>query len=284
DDFSTKAKNLNNDRSDNALSPSVALVWQTTDQLNLTLRYDEAFRAPTAEELYTTGTHFCITSTSCNTFIPNADLKPEESQNIEFIADFNTQNLFTPQDYFGINAALFYNNIDNFIEQTVDSPVFSSLPFPPFFSVDAGNTTYNNVDEAQLKGFELKFNYGLNDFNAALSYGQTRGEDKQTGEKLSGIPADKWVLDLSQRFINRSVKTGLKVSHIETQNRTPSEDSRDYDHYTLTDIYATWQPAAISDLKLDISVNNLFDQYYRVAFQELYMPGRDVRLAVRYQF
>lgn len=284
DYFSTEAKKLDNDRSDNAFSPSLALVWQTTDNLNLTLRYDEAFRAPTAEELYTTGTHFCITATACNTFIPNADLKPEESQNIEFIADFNTQNIFTQQDRFGIKAALFYNNIDNFIEQKVDNPVFSSLPFPPFFSVDAGNTTYNNVDKAQLKGFELTFNYGLNDFNAALSYGQTRGEDKQTGEPLSGIPADKWVLDLSQRFINRSVKTGLRISHIETQNRTPSDDSRDYERYTLANIYATWEPITMPNLKLDLSVNNLTDQYYRVAFQELYMPGRDVRLAVRYQF
>ena len=284
DYFSTEAKNLNNDHSDNAFSPSVALVWQTTDKLNLTLRYDEAFRAPTAEELYTTGTHFCITSSACNTFIPNADLKPEESQNIEFIADFNTQNVFTQHDRFGINAAMFYNNIDNFIEQTVDNPVFSSLPFPPFFSIDAGHTTYNNIDDARLKGFELTFNYGLNDFNAALSYGQTRGEDKQTGEKISGIPADKWVLDLSQRFVNRSVKTGLRVSHIEAQNRTPSEDSRDYDRYTLADIYATWEPVTMPNLKLDLSVNNLTDQYYRVAFQELYMPGRDVRLAVRYQF
>ena len=117
-----------------------------------------------------------------------------------------------------------------------------------------------------------------------MSYGQTRGEDKQTGEKLSGIPADKWVLDLSQRFINRSVKTGLRVSHVETQNRTPSGDSRDYDRYTLADIYATWEPVTMPNLKLDLSVNNLTDQYYRVAFQELYMPGRDVRLAVRYQF
>lgn len=284
DYFSTEAKNLNNDRSDNAFSPSVALVWQTTEKLNMTLRYDEAFRAPTAEELYTTGTHFCITSTACNIFIPNANLKPEESQNIEFITEFTNQDIFIQQDLLRITANLFYNNIDNFIEQTVDNPVFSSLPFPPFFSIDAGNTTYNNVDEARLKGFELTVNYGLNDFNAALSYGQTRGEDKQTGEKLSGIPADKWVLDLSQRFVHRSVKTGLRVSHIEAQNRTPSEDSRDYDRYTLADIYATWEPATMPNLKLDLSVNNLTDQYYRVAFQELYMPGRDVRLAVTYQF
>ena len=92
------------------------------------------------------------------------------------------------------------------------------------------------------------------------------------------------MLDLSQHFVHRSVKTGLRVSHIEAQNRTPSEDSRDYDRYTLADIYATWEPATMPNLKLDLSVNNLTDQYYRVAFQELYMPGRDVRLAVTYQF
>lgn len=288
DYFSTEAKNLNNDRSDNALSPSVALVWQTTDQLNLALRYDEAFRAPTAEELYTTGTHFCIdmpTSNDCNTFLPNPNLKPEEAHNIEFIADFNTQNVFAKQDRFGINGSVFYNNVDNFIEQRVDNPLFSFPIFLPFPVIDdAGQTTYNNVDKARLKGFELTFNYALNDFEAAVSYGQTRGEDKRTGEKLNGIPADKWVLDLSQRFFSRSVKTGLRVSHIETQNRTPADDSRDYDRYTLADIYATWEPVSMPDLKLDLSVNNLTDQYYRVAFQELYMPGRDVRLAVRYQF
>lgn len=273
DYFSTEAKNLNNDRSDNAFSPSVALVWQTTDKLNLTLRYDEAFRAPTAEELYTTGTHFCMGPFFCNTFLANPDLKPEESQNIEFIADINTRSVFTEADRFGVNASLFYNNVDNFIEQDALVWIGPSM-----------HTIYNNVDEARLKGFELTFNYGLNDFNAALSYGQTRGEDKQTGEKISGIPADKWVLDLSQRFVNRSVKTGLRVSHIEAQNRTPSEDSRDYDRYTLADIYATWEPVTMPNLKLDLSLNNLTDQYYRVAFQELYMPGRDVRLAVRYQF
>ncbi|THK40439.1 TonB-dependent receptor [Methylophaga sp. SB9B] len=209
----------------------------------------------------------------CNTFLANPDLKPEESQNVEFIADFNTRSVFTEADRFGVNASVFYNNIDNFIEQDAEVWIGPSM-----------HTTYNNVDEARLKGFELTFNYGLEDFAAALSYGQTRGEDKQTGENISGIPADKWVLDLNQRFINRSVTTGLRVSHIESQNRIKSSDNDDYDRYTLADIYATWEPVTMPNLKLDLSLNNLTDQYYRVAFQELYMPGRDVRLAVRYQF
>ncbi|ODN68058.1 TonB-dependent hemoglobin/transferrin/lactoferrin family receptor [Methylophaga muralis] len=278
DYFSTEASNSDEDRSNNAFSPSAAMVWQTTEKLNLTLRYDEAFRAPSVEELYTSGTHFCYFGNICNTYIPDPNLKPEESRNWEFSADYNLQAVFRENDRLNLRADIFYNEVDNFIEQELTNyAVIFGSPF-------ALNTEYSNVDEARLKGFELTFNYGLNDFNAALSYGQTRGEDKQTGEKISGIPADKWVLDLSQRFVNRSVKTGLRVSHIEAQNRTPSADSRDYDRYTLADIYATWEPVTMPNLKLDLSLNNLTDQYYRVAFQELYMPGRDVRLAVRYQF
>lgn len=278
DYFSTETNISDQDRSNDAFSPSAALVWQTTDKLNLSLRYDEAFRAPSVEELYTSGTHFCYFGNICNTHIPNPSLKPEESRNWEFSAAYNVKAVFKENDRLNLSADIFYNDIDNFIEQELTNyAVVFGTPF-------AMNSEYRNVDEARLKGFELTVNYGLNDFNAALSYGQTRGEDKQTGEKLSGIPADEWVLDLSQRFVHRGVKTGLRISHIEAQNRTPSGDSRDYDRYTLADIYATWEPVTMPNLKLDLSVNNLTDQYYRVAFQELYMPGRDVRLAVSYQF
>lgn len=281
DYFSTEASNSDEDRSNNAFSPSVALVWQTTEKLNLSLRYDEAFRAPTVEELYTSGTHFCYFGNLCNTYIPDPNLKPEESHNWELSADYTMKTVFKENDRFNFKANVFHNDVDNFIEQDTTNYVFV---FGPSEDPIPLNTEYRNVNEARLKGFELTFSYGLNDFDAAISYGQTRGEDKQTDEKINGIPADKWVLDLSQRFFSRSVKTGFRVSHIQAQNRTPSADTNDYDRYTLADIYATWEPVTMPNLKLDLSVNNLTDQYYRVAFQELYMPGRDVRLAVRYQF
>ncbi|TKX76256.1 TonB-dependent receptor, partial [Halorubrum sp. SD626R] len=61
-----------------AWSPSTALTWNATEQLALTASYREAFRAPSLEEIYASGTHFGM-----NQFVPNPDLKPEESANKE---------------------------------------------------------------------------------------------------------------------------------------------------------------------------------------------------------
>jgi hemoglobin/transferrin/lactoferrin receptor protein len=55
-----------------------------------------------------------------------------------------------------------------------------------------------------------------------------------------------------------------------------------YERYSVADVYARWQPT--KDLTLDLSVYNLTDQHYRVAFEELYKPRREVRIAVKYDF
>jgi hemoglobin/transferrin/lactoferrin receptor protein len=280
DYFSTEADNLSQDRSDNAWSPSVALKWQTLDNLAFTARYDEAFRAPSSEELYTTGTHFCYDYTFgwCNTFVANPNLEAEEAQNVEFLVDYELAGLFTQSDKVRFNATFFKNDIDNFIEQNVSAP---TMVFFPSFSM-SGTTTYNNVEDAELKGFEVSADYQLNGFRAIISYGQTRGEDKNTGNYLSSIPADKWVLDLSQVLLQGQVKLGMRATFAESQDLTPDDDVNDYERYNVADVYARWQPT--KDLTLDLSVNNLTDQHYRVAFEELYKPGRDVRLAVKYDF
>jgi len=277
DYFATESKNLNQDRSDNALSPSIALAWQATPQLNMTLRYDEAFRAPTSEELYASGTHFCMGPGFCNTFLPNPSLKAEQAENIELMADYKLTSVIRDNDALQLSANIFHNKVDNFIEQKVDNPVFAPVPNP-------GNTYYSNVDEAILEGFELSMDYQVADFEANLSYGQTRGENDKTGEKLAQIPADKWVLDLSKKLADNAVKVGMKVTYAESQDQTPNDDTRIYEHYTLADLYLRWQPRDVDNMTIDLSLNNLTDQYYRVAFQQLHMPGRDIRLALKYDF
>ncbi|MFD1217459.1 TonB-dependent hemoglobin/transferrin/lactoferrin family receptor [Microbulbifer celer] len=265
-------------RDDSAVSPSFAASVKAAEWMTLTASYARAFRAPGTDEMYTQGTHFCYFPGVCNTFVPNPDLAAEEAQNSELRADFSFSGLVTESDQLTASATVFRNKVDNFIEQLVVNP------HPNFFF--PMNTTYQNVDEAELKGFELGANYRVNDLALGLSYGQTEGKDLSDGSYLSNIPADKWVLDLGYYFLQRDVKTGLRTSVVSAQDELPSEETRTFDSYTLADAYVTWEPATgnLNGLKLGLALDNLTDEEYRVAFQELYMPGRNIKLSASYRF
>jgi len=74
---------------------------------------------------------------------------------------------------------------------------------------------------------------------------------------------------------------------VESQKHKPNDvmsANEDYEHYNLVDLYARWTPRDFENLTVDLTVNNLTDQHYRVAFQQLYMPGKDIRLGVKYDF
>ncbi|WP_299595233.1 TonB-dependent hemoglobin/transferrin/lactoferrin family receptor [uncultured Microbulbifer sp.] len=279
DRFEAESQQLSEStREDTAVSPSIAAAVKATEWLNLSASYAKAFRAPGVEEMYTEGTHFCYFGPFCNTFIPNPDLEAEEAQNTELRADFAFSGLANSSDQLTASAAIFRNKVDNFIEQVVTNP-------HPMFGFPM-NTTYLNVDEAELKGFELSANYRINDLEIGTSYGQTEGRDLTDDSYLTSIPADKFVLDLGHYFLQRDLKAGLRTSVVSAQDQLPVEETRDYTSYTLADAYMTWEPAAgsLNGIKLGLALDNLTDEEYRVAFQELYMPGRNIKLSASYRF
>ncbi|WP_079253793.1 TonB-dependent hemoglobin/transferrin/lactoferrin family receptor [Endozoicomonas arenosclerae] len=265
---------------DSAVSPSVALIWDTTDWLTLTAGYNEAFRAPNMEEMFTTGTHFAV-GPFINSFVPNPDLKPEEAKNKEISARMNFSDIFG-DDELTVTANVFQNDVDNFINQIVYDPhPISGIPT---------KTTWKNVDEARLKGFEIAGNYRYQDVQFGLSYGQTRGEDKKTGEYLDNIPADKVVADVSYMMLQGDLKIGSRYTHVRAQEKIRT----DYDYgnvdaygsYDLVDLYVSYEPAtgALKGIKTDLTLNNLTDEYYVSAWEQLHEPGRNVKLNVRYMF
>ncbi|MCA0899530.1 TonB-dependent hemoglobin/transferrin/lactoferrin family receptor [Microbulbifer agarilyticus] len=272
-------------RNDSAVSPSLSAEVKAAEWLSLTASYATAFRAPGVEEMYTQGTHFAYGDFSfmglgflANTFIPNPDLEAEEARNAELRADMAFSNLAAEGDQLTASAAIFRNKVDNFIEQVVINPHFM-LGFPM-------NTTYLNVDKAELKGFELGVNYLVSDLELGMNYGQTEGKDLSDDSYLSNIPADKVVLDVGHYFLQRDLKAGFRTTFISAQEQLPEEETREFGKYNLTDAYVTWEPAtgSLNGLKLGLAVDNLTDEEYRVAFQELYMPGRNIKLSASYRF
>lgn len=277
DQFHTEDKQqAGSARTDDNWSPSVGLAWTATRWLTLGARYDEAFRAPTSEELYTSGTHFCMGPTMCNTFQPNPDLKAETAKNKELSARLAFENVLS-EDRLTLNASWFDNDVDNFIEQQVIND-FRNMIF---------ETSYNNVSQAQLRGYELAAEYEWQSLTANLGYGQTRGTNKTTGEALSGIPADKWVFGVNQGLWMDQVTVGARVSHYGQQDRVPaSNDVASYDGYTLVDLAMRWQPKqnGWQNWRVNLALDNLTDQFYMPAFNQLYAPGRNGKLSVAYQF
>ncbi len=277
DQFHTEDKQqANSARTEDHISPSLGLSWVTTSWLTLGARYDEAFRAPTSEELFTSGTHFCMGPTICNTFEPNPDLKAETAKNKELSARFTFNDVLT-RDRLGLTASWFDNDVDNYIEQQVVND-FANMIF---------QTSYNNVSSAQLRGYELAADYSWQLLSLQLAYGQTRGLDKSQGDGLSGVPADKLVFGINQGLLAGDVDVGAKISHYGSQSHVPQDnDVASYDGYTLVDLSMRWQPQSGTwqDWRVNLALDNLTDQYYLPAFNQLYSPGRNGKLSVAYQF
>ena len=285
DAFKNTSNNLNQESDDSAFSPSVGLVWTTTDWLTLSARYDQAFRAPSIEEMYPTSTHYCIPPIPgflpgglCNTFEINPDLKAEKAQNKEIKADLRFSEL-AGNDELAMTLSVFRNDVDDFIEQSVSDPL---MGIPGFEQT----TSWNNVDEAKLTGFEFSTRYRYEQTRVSLNYGQTEGKDKTEGDYLTNVPAKKLAIDLSQAIMEGDMKFGTRFTYVAEQDQLPADYTEAYDSYKLWDVYVAWEPAmgTFEGLRVDFAVENIGDEEYRQAWQTLYEQGRNFKLSARYSF
>lgn len=285
DTFENESMNLSKSSDDSAWSPSLGLVWNTSSWLTLSARYDGAFRAPSIEEMYSTGTHYCIPPILgflpgglCNTFEINPNLKAEKAKNKELKADMRFTEL-AGDDELAITLNIFRNDVDDFIEQSVSNPL---MGIPGFEQT----TSWDNVDDARLTGFEFTTRYRFQQTRLILNYGQTEGKDKNSNEYLSNIPAHKLGVDLSQGIMEGDMKLGTRVTHVAQQDNLPDGNLNDYDSYTLWDVYAAWEPAmgTFEGLRVDFTIENIGDDEYRQAWDTLYGQGRNMKLSARYRF
>lgn len=288
DTFTSEADGFD-DNDESAWSPSVGARWQAQPWMAWSVRYDEAFRAPNTTELYMDGTHFAM-GPFTNIFIPNPDLKPEKSHNIELKGEFNFENLLG-DDELTITAAAFRNKVEDFINLEVMVPdedsMMNCFVGNGFDGTGCGGTSKSsNIDNAELEGYEIAADYRYQSLMLGLSYGQTRGKDTDTGEWLSNIPADKWVAQAEYGFWGIDTKVGTRAIFASDQNRAPADDSQGpYKGYELVDFYVSWEPTSqLEGLKLDFAVNNAFDKNYRTPWTSVYQPGRSFRLAAQYTF
>jgi len=280
---SDQADSNNND----AISPRLAATWAPNDRVRIFASWSEAFRAPSFNELYLSGTHFSLPHPVLgpsifvtNTFIPNPDLTPEETVTSEIGAAFSHEGVFTANDRFEIKGAWFTTDATDLINLDV-AFAFTSFCFtPPFFRpCSAGVAFSENLASAKLKGFEIALTYSADSFDLSGALYEVDGKDAITGDPLGALQPLMGHVAVDYTFENAPLSVGGRMDFADSFDKT-GDALEERAGYAVLDLYAGWRPLAGQPLRLDLGVENVFDQDYERVFAGVSEPGRSVRLDV----
>ena len=291
DHYDTSSKTVK--YKDNHLSPATKLTWKVTNWLDFSAKYNEAFRAPSMQERFVSGSHFGGSIQGLDIidrFVANPNLRPETAKNKEITANLHFDSLFKQGDKFKIEATYFRNDVKDLINlKRFNNPngnrMSQSLPTNSQFQ-NITYSQYQNIANARLSGIELQAQYQTERLTLFTNYGSTKGRDKDSGKALSNIAASKIGVGADYALVKDKFTVGATITHYVAQHRVPKDHAVTYPSYILTDLRATYAPlkGEWKNLRLDFALENLFDRKYQPAFSLMEGTGRNAKISAVYSF
>lgn len=290
---------------DEELSPKVTVGVTPIKGVQFFATYAQGFRAPAISETLQSGIHPVPPNFD---ILPNENLRPETAENWEGGVNLSFNNVLTQKDAFRAKATIFRNNIDNFIEnRSVGTSVFGGppgtptcfgtvnfVPFPPYVGAPnpalCGAQQYLNIPEARLEGFELEAAYDNQNWFLNVAYTHTRGTDLTTGQPLKSIYPDKLVTTVGFRMLEDKLTLGGRWTYASAQDRVPdaanpadpTPDETPTPSYNLVDLFATYK--VNENFSTALTLNNIFDEQYRIHRHEDPEPGFSAVLSATIRF
>lgn len=302
DSFDSEAVDVAQDNNDSAWSPRLGLSLGSNN-IRAFGSYAKGFRAPSINELYLDGVHFPVPHPVLfnpatfsfvfvnNNFVPNPNLIPEKAETFEGGVGLNLDNVIVSGDKFQGKASYYTSDVKDLINIQVNFAFDPTCFAPPAFQpCSAGTTNSANLDNAELSGFELEGHYESGRIAMHATYSTIDGENKANGEDLGTLTPNRFTLDTRIMTDEWNAALGARlqvVSDFErrdfdaTSNGLVIAETRD--GYASVDLYATWKPAFIEGVRLDLGVDNVFDKDYARVFQGVSEPGRNYKAAISFQ-
>ncbi len=268
-----------------AFSPRLGVSYLPTDWLLVFANYAEAFRAPTFDELFTTGTHFQIPVGAgvVNRFVPNSDLKSQKTQTVEFGGGVTFNEVLDPGDLLQFKASHFIIWGEDFIDQTVNQPELFTECNPFIAGNCDGTTTAFNVPDAKLWGSEIEASYENDRFLVSMGFSRIDGEDEDTGAKIGSLTPDQLTLNTAVKLPEINSLVGWRMLAADKFDEVDTE-AEERDGYAVHDIYFSWQPtdSLLQGVRVDLGIDNLFDKTYARVDTDAKEPGRNYKGLVSY--
>lgn len=256
---------------DQAISPRIGASYLPTEWLMGFVSYGHAFRAPTFNEIYSTGVHFSLGPFN-NFFVPNPDLKPQRTRTLEFGAGLDFDDVFQTGDRLQVKASQFHIWGEDFIDLEVVQPGFGN-----------GTTQSVNVPKAKLQGKEIEASYDGPRFLASIGYSTIDGENEETEAKLGVLTPDQWTFIGGVKLPEIDSIVGWRaIIADEFDKVNEAEEVREA--YDTHDVFFAWQPAdgPLEGLRVDLGVDNIFDENYARVYTGASEPGRNFKALVSY--
>lgn len=224
-------------------------------------------RAPTTEELFSNGPHLATSQFE----IGNPDLGKETAAGVEIAFRHRTDSYF-------LTTNLFYTDYTDFIFDAITGAEMDGLPVFAFTAEDAsfkGFEAQAGTDIGTLGPFEMKLD-ALAEFVSART---------ETGN-LPRIPPLSFLAGIEAE--NDRYKLRAELDHA-TAQETQTALEIPTDSYTLVNVLAVVKlPTDMADVKVNIAVNNLFNEDARqhTSFLKdiLPLPGRNIKFSVNASF
>lgn len=256
------------------LSAKVHGAWQAGDHLELYAQWAQAFRAPTALELYQN-----FGAPGSYVRIGNPDLVPETGNGFEIGAQYDDGTV-------ALAASLFSNSYRNFIDMVQIEPPGGEYPVN-------GVVGYVNRARVHMHGAELRGEWKFaTDWRLSSSVAWTVGRDTDLDEHLNSIPPLRAILGLG--YATEEWGADLSVAMAAARDRVGPGGFRAPAH-AVVDVTGWWEPEQFQGLRLQAGVFNLFDTKYwnavdvpddiDAAVRDRYSePGRTFRLSIAKRF
>lgn len=265
--------------SEEFFSPRIGISYRPNDNWQIFGNVAQAYRAPTLSELYNSGLHFPggfpvnppfdFTPAPNNFFVPNPNLRPEESVQFEIGARFDNVDVFHSGDQLSFSASAYYATVDDYIEQLVDT--------------SGGTTTSSNVASATLYGLEAEVDYDAGAWFVGGGLSIARGENDAGGD-LGSIPQDRLTLEAGVRPWE-DWELGARAVFAADQDRVPAGGTPS-DSYQTLDLYATFAPDSgpLANGTIRFGIDNVFDEEYTIYPNGLSQPGRTFEISATITF
>lgn len=253
-------------------STSLGVVYKLPAGFSVRANYAEAFRMPTADQLYMYNDY---SAWGYGIWSGNEDLDPESSKTYEMGIDY-TQNTVT------VALTGFHTKFKDKISYSYNSTL--------------GVTQYENVEGATFEGFEGNVQFDMGELlgwdSEVIPYAtftvMTKYEDDATGEDLSYV--EDWNASWGLRFNNEALGLSSRLNftyhgkHDITDYEGTGETSLGGD--TIVDLSFSKTLCSFNEygkMALKGEITNLFNTDYALV-QGYPSPGRTLYMGLNYSF